>query len=295
MKKQDYPKVTIIFPNYNGGQEPLDCLKSIKNLAYPQEKIETIVIDNNSSDGSFETIKKKFKSVRLIKNAQNLGYAKAINQGIKLGKSPYYLLTNDDIIFERNSLRVMIDFMLANHHVGIIGAKVYHKSSPNKVASAGYQMNSWTGNITSSVNVNKAHEVQWVPGCALLIGNNVVKKIGVLDDKFSFSFEDVDLCKRAREKGFQVIYLPKAIFWHGESTTANKNRYRKHYQWYQSKIRYAIKNLPPQNIFTILILQIFYVLIKETKSHDDRIIPFSKALLWNIKNLKKTLKNRPKK
>src|SRR4030043_943571 len=68
-----YPKITIIFPNYNGGNEPIECLKSIKKLSYPQKNLEVIIVDNDSKDGSKEEIEKKFPEVYLIKNSKNLG------------------------------------------------------------------------------------------------------------------------------------------------------------------------------------------------------------------------------
>ena len=70
--KNQTPLVSIIFPNYNGGKEPLDCLKSITNLNFPKDKIEVIVIDNDSQDGSDIKIKNQFPKVKLIKNNKNL-------------------------------------------------------------------------------------------------------------------------------------------------------------------------------------------------------------------------------
>src|SRR3989338_8497856 len=137
-----YPKVSIIFPNYNGGSEPLECIKSIKNLSYLKDKIEIIVIENK----------------------ENAGFAKAINQGIKGSSGDYIFITNDDIVFEKNSLRNMIEYMEKNPTVGITGGKIFLKSSPKKIISCGFMMNRWNGNIFRAPYPDKIKEPDWVQG-----------------------------------------------------------------------------------------------------------------------------------
>lgn len=290
--KQKYPKVTIIFPNYNGGQEPLDCLQSIKNLAYPKDKIETIVIDNNSTDGSFEAIKKEFKSTKLIKNTKNLGFAKAINQGILKSKTPFLFITNDDIVFEKNSLKNLITFARLDKKAGILSGKIYLKSDKKKLSADGYKINKWTGNITIYNQPQKIKEPEWVPGCAMLIKKVLVAKIGLFDTDFSHSFEDVDYCLRARLANFKVVYVPTAKFWHGDGKTSNKNLKLKHYHWYQGKLRYTLKNLPLINALSIFMFQSAIIPFKTIYNRDYRLIPYLKAIIWNVKNLRKTLSYR---
>ena len=292
-----YPKVSIIFPNYNGGSEPLECIKSIKNLSYLKDKIEIIVIDNNSTDGSLEQLKvqsSKFKvegrRLKVIENKENAGFAKAINQGIKGSSGDYIFITNDDIVFEKNSLRNMIEYMEKNPTVGITGGKIFLKSSPKKIISCGFMMNRWNGNIFRAPYPDKIKEPDWVQGCAMLIPKIALKKLGLLDAGFSHYFEDFDICLRAKKSGFSVHYFPDAIFWHGEATTGNKDKKNKYYQWYKNKIRFIIKNLPLINIISILSLQLFLITpYRLIVRHDKRFIPFLKGLLWNIAHLEETL------
>ena len=121
----NYPKVSIIFPNFNGGNEPLECLASIQKLNYLKEKIETIVIDNGSSDGSDIEIKKRFPKVKLIKNKSNLGFAKAINKGINKATGNFIFVTNDDLVFEKNSLKKLIEYARLHDEIGVIGGKIF--------------------------------------------------------------------------------------------------------------------------------------------------------------------------
>src|SRR4030042_4827442 len=102
----NYPMISIIFPNYNGGQNPLECLSSIEKLNYPKSKLETIIVDNHSTDESITKIKKQYLWVKIIELKKNLGFAGGINKGIKKANGTYLFITNDDILFEKNSLKI---------------------------------------------------------------------------------------------------------------------------------------------------------------------------------------------
>jgi len=294
------PLISIVFPNHNGGKEPLECLRSIENLSYPKDKIEVIVIDNNSTDGSLEQLKVKSEKLKvegrrlkIIENKENVGFAKAINQGIKLSNGNYIFITNDDIVFEKNSLKNMIEYMENHPEVGIAGGKIFLKDNPKKIASSGYMMNLWTGKVYPAPKPNAIKEPDWVQGCAMLIPKIALKKLGLLDAGFSHYFEDFDIALRAKRSGFSVHYLPNAIFWHGEATTGNKDKKNKYYQWYKNKFRFIVKNLPPLNILSILLIQ--FVIITPYRAlvlKDGRFIPFLKGLFWNIIHLPQTLEAR---
>lgn len=288
----NHPKVSIIFPNYNGGKEPLDCLKSINALVYPKDKVEVIVVDNGSTDDSDVKIKRQFPKIKLLKNNKNLGFAKAINQGIKISTGKLILITNDDVTFEKNSLVIATDYLLGNKDVGIVGAKIYFKDNPKKICSSGFVMNKWTGSVHPAPKPNELKEPDWVQGCAILTTKSVLEKVDLLDPEYFLSFDDYDLCLRVKKIGRKVVYLPQFIVYHAESKTVDRNIPFKFYHWYRSKFRFLIKNMPVVNILSILSFQLFlaspYRLIKK----DGRFVPLLKGLLWNIINFQKTLKVR---
>lgn len=287
-----YPKVSIIFPNFNGGNEPIECLTSIKKLEHPPDNVEVIIIDNNSTDGSDIEIKKLFPSVKLIKNKQNVGFARAINQGIKASSGQLILITNDDVVFEKNSLKLSAEYLAHHPDVGIIGGKIYYKNNPKKICSSGFYMNKWTGNIYTSNHPNELKEPDWVQGCAILIRKKTLETVGGLDPNYFLSFDDYDLCLRVKRLGKKVVYLPKVIVHHGESKTVNRDKPLKFYHWYRSKYRFLIKNMPVTNIVSILSFQILIATPYRAIKRDGRFIPFLKGIIWNIKNLRQTLKVR---
>lgn len=289
------PRVSIMFPNFNGGSEPLDCLASIERLNYPKGKIEIIVIDNNSTDSSDIQIKRRFPKVKLIKNDENLGFAKAINQGIKASHGQYILISNDDVVFEKNSLKILINDLISDKSIGIIGGKIYSKENKNRVISNGYMFNEWTGNIHPLKDQDIMAEPHWIQGCALLIHKKLLKKAGFLDSGFNHFFEDLDLCMQVRKLGFKIIYTPDAIFWHGNSVSANKDLSQKYYYWYRNKIRFILKNLPIYNILSILFIQMLFITpYRSLVLRDGRLFPFLKGLGWNVLHLHQTLQGRRK-
>lgn len=287
---KNYPKVSIIFPNYNGGREPLECLASIAKLNYPKNKTEVIVVDNNSTDGSDIAIKERFGKVKLIKNNQNLGFARAVNLGIRKSSGEYIFIGNDDLLFGENSLKILVNYSLKHPKIGILGGKIFFKAAPNKICSAGYIMNKWTGNVHPAPNPDKKKEPDWLQGCALLVPRKVLDKVGLLDPAYKLLFDDYDLCHRIRKAGLKVVYIPEAIFWHGESLTVDRNKPHKYYHWYKSKFRFLLKNMSTINVFSILLIQFFLITpFRAIVLRDGRFMPFLKGLFWNIKNLPKTL------
>lgn len=276
------PSVSIIFPNYNGRDNPLNCIKSINNLNYPKNKIETIVVDNGSTDGSLARLMKnaeKNLKLSLIQNKTNLGFAKAINQGVKKSKGELILITNDDVLFDTQSLDKLVDYYIKNNSVGVVGA-------------FGYKLNSWTGHIYP-VRSKKTEEPDWVQGSVLLVSKKLYNESGRFDEEYSHFFEDLDLCFRLKSGGKRIVSISNTKIIHLESRTADKNKPRKYYHWYRNKFRFIIKNMPLPNLVIIFIIQLFIITpYRAIMLRDGRFVPFIKGLFWNIKNFNHTLEAR---
>jgi GT2 family glycosyltransferase len=103
--------VSILIVNWNGKNLLEDCLKSIQHQNYPQNQIEIILIDNGSTDGSYEFIREKFPHVKIIRLKKNYGFPKASNFGIKAAKCKYIGLVNNDVILNRNWIAKLVEIM----------------------------------------------------------------------------------------------------------------------------------------------------------------------------------------
>lgn len=220
-------KLTISIVNWNTKEHLTDCLRSLLESDF--KDFEIFVVDNNSSDGSCEAVRKLFPAVNLISNTDNLGFGKANNQAIKKANGEYILILNPDIIFYKDTLGQMISFMDKNPKTGVLGIKLLEKDG--KESQKGYfrKMPSLTQvflfytlleNITlknkflrnkfwAQDDTGKITEISQIPGACLFSRKDLLQKIGGFDEDFKLFFEDVDLCYRIQKNGFKLIYNPE--------------------------------------------------------------------------------------
>lgn len=281
------PTVSIICVNYNGKQQIREFINSVKKLNYPRQKVETIVVDNASSDRSTQLILRLFPKVKLIPLKRNIGYGPALNIGISHAQSSYFFIANNDLVIHPDSLKTLIDYNTKHPEVGILGGQIISKITG--FPSSGYQtFNYWTGTVKMiNKDIKKIAEVPWVQGCAMLIAKTTIEKIGLFDERFSKTyFEDLDLCKRAQYAGYKTVINPQAIFYHYQSFTMDGvvQKYVKWYYWNKSKIGFIFKYGNFWQIFTVLSLQFVSSIFKSILNHPYHVKLFSKALLWNLKN-----------
>ena len=235
----NYPLVSIIFPTFNGWQNTKECLESIARLNYPQDKIEIIIVDNGSTDNTLQKVKefaKKYScqfvsgtespikkaavrvphirvnsrkpTITLIENRTNLGFSRAVNLGAKKANGEYFLITNNDVVFDKNYFALLVEFLQKEPLAGIVGGKVFYQHSKGKIAFAGARFNFYTGLLRLGKHPNQICKTDWVPGCNMLLRRRVWEEIGGFDEKFFFYFEDLDLCLRAKRAGWRIIYYP---------------------------------------------------------------------------------------
>jgi GT2 family glycosyltransferase len=223
-----YPKVFIIVLNWNGKHDTMECLKSIHKINYPNFNV--IVVDNGSSDDSVETIRDNFPEVTVIETGNNFGYAGGNNIGIRYALTKdvdYILLLNNDTIIDSQLLNKFMEVATTTPDAGIFGAKIYYYSEPEKIWYAGAK---WVdksskfdhlgqGNIDDGKSFNTITETDYACGCAILIKADVLNKIGLLEEKYFLTFEETDLCFRARKAGFRSYFVPAAKIWHKVSTS----------------------------------------------------------------------------
>lgn len=216
--------VSISIVNWNTKDLLKKCLDSIYESSY--KDFEVFVVDNNSSDSSVEIVKNQFPQVNLTANTQNLGFAKANNQAIRICHGKYILVLNPDVIIFKDTLGQMVSFMEKNPQAGAMGIRLegpgektgYFRKYPSiPQVLFFYTMldklslkNTWLRNrYWESIDTSSIIEIPQVPGACLLIRRDV----GLFDERFQLFFEDVDLCRRIKKAGWKIYYVPsiKAI------------------------------------------------------------------------------------
>lgn len=236
----DIPSVLIAIVNWNGKDDLLECLASIMKLNYPKDNCKILVIDNKSNDGSQAAVSLYYPEVSLIENERNLGYVRAVNQGIAYGMEreiDYIWVFNNDVAVEKDSLKRLIEVGQQDENIGVIAPVVYSYSNPETIDNIGYKINFWTGRLKKlkcgrDIFRNKGDEIAKVDsilGCSNLIKTSVFKKIGSFQTIYGVYFEETDFNVRAAQKGFRVVVVKEARVWHKNASTMNKFIFRRAY------------------------------------------------------------------
>lgn len=254
-------QVSVIILNWNGKHLIGDCIESVMKQNYP--KIEIIVIDNGSTDGSVSYLKKNFSDTKLIANEENLGFAKAMNMGFKEAKGEYLIPLNNDVKLEPNFVEEMV-FAAKEPSVGLVSGKLIKAGSLQSevIDSAGHVLfkNRLPRNRGVGLHVSQLNEEKYVfgaCGAAPLYKREMLDDIAIdgeyYDENFFSFLEDVDLDWRAQLRGWKCKYTPKALAYHWRGGTAvrrssivEKHNYKNRYLLMiknDSPI-YFLKNLP---------------------------------------------------
>ena len=265
---KEKPLISIIIVNYNSGELLLKTVKSILKSSCDKDKIEVIIVDNNSKDHSIEillnNISRELEQIYnfiLIENHQNEGWCKAINKGIKLSKGKIIIFSNHDIVFTEFSIDKVVNFLLESPQVGI--CQFYSLLPTGKPDVAACYLDSL--GYAYSFLANYPLPVTFAEAMALALKRKVVEDIGNLDEDYFIEYEDQDFCWRALLRGYKVFFLPDAVVYHYRGSVEKPSyfvRERRVMLYTKNHIITLIKNLDFWNLVKFLPLVLLIELIK---------------------------------
>jgi len=253
----NFKKLSIIIVNYQSELYLQKCLDSLfwYNLGIDFE----IVIVNNDEKEKLEKIKTQFPKVVLINSPKNNGFGVACNLGANHSQGDLLFFLNPDTEILSNNLSVLLDKFIKNEKIGVLGPKLVTTEGKIQPWCAGKDFSFWEliknnfGVIASRKIWESESEIQadWVSGAALLMRRELFDKIGGFDENFFMYGEDVDLCRRIREKKYEVRLCPQVsiLHWGGKSQRnflKQKQRYFKSLYYYLKKT--AFRKKPHGNI-----------------------------------------------
>lgn len=273
-----HPRLTVIVVNYNVEYFLAQCLYSVRKAAQFAD-IETIMVDNASSDGSVEMTRRLFPEVQVIANKDNKGFSKANNQAIRISKADYVLLLNPDTLVEEDTFKKCIEFMDEHPNSGGLGVKMVDGKGQFLAESkrglptpmvAFYKIFGLSNLFPKSetfgqyhlghLDKNKTHKIDILAGAYMMMRNSVLDKVGLLDEDFFMYGEDIDLSWRIRLAGYDNYYFPETriIHYKGESTKKSSVNYV--LVFYNAMIIFAKKHFTKShaNVFEILIQMAIY-------------------------------------
>jgi hypothetical protein len=260
-------KASVVFCNWNGGKDIIRALESIGRQTY--KGIETIVVDNGSSDGSANKIEMGFKGVRLIRNASNLGFAGGNNVGIAAASGDIIFTINQDVILTEDFVeKIVRHFEKAPNSVGSMGGKIL-RIDGKLIDSAGLRLSRARrffdrgSEEADDGQFDKAEEVFGICAAAAAYRKSMLEKISggnrirYFDERFYLLVEDVDLAWRARHCSYSAYYYPDAVCYHVRGGAGWKNKI-KQYLSFRNRCFLIIKNEYLINIIFAMPWFLFY-------------------------------------
>lgn len=212
--------MATITVNWNGLADTLACLESLRAQDYPNNHV--IVVDNGSTDGSADALRKQSDTLTLIETGSNLGFTGGNNAGIEYALTQdfdYIYLLNNDTIVEPNSLREMVRAAEAQPEYGILSPVMHYYDRRDEIWFGGAALNLRRGRADHDASRNPArtdppYEVPWTTGCAMLVRTDLMRRLGGFDERFFLIWEDVDLSLRAVATGSKIGIVPSARIYH---------------------------------------------------------------------------------
>jgi hypothetical protein len=225
------PSLAIVIVNWNSYTVTEACLLSLRSLDYTN--FETIVVDNGSEDDSVKQLSREFPEVTLLEHEDNRGFTGGNNTGIQYaldqGKDLIMLLNNDTIVTS-DFASILIEALLVDNSIGAIQPKIMYNQEREIIWSAGGFMNFFFFttrqrglNENDLGQYNEPSEVEWVTGCCFLTRSEIVREVGLLDNKYFIYFEDGDWSFRVKAHGYRLMYEPRSVIYH-EVGKSNENR-----------------------------------------------------------------------
>lgn len=207
--------VDLIIVSYNSNGRIFSCINSIcQHTSYPYQ---LIVVDNNSSDGTANQLKKD-KGLRLVALNKNIGYAGGANRGINAGNGDYIFILNQDIIVTHGWLEPLVQCLKSSPSIAVVGPKMI--TPDGRIASAGVVGTELNPKLRGFLEPDRPDRYNKVESCVSVLGacygikRSLLPVIGYFDESFFMYFEETDYSFRVRSLGYQVVYCPLSCIYH---------------------------------------------------------------------------------
>lgn len=255
MSKQVRPGVvSVVLVNYKGAPDTITCLEHLGQVDWPAERLELIVVDNDSGDGSAEAIRAAVPGATVIDSGGNLGFAGGCNLGVAHATGEYVAFLNNDARPHRDWVRAAVETFDAEPGVAAVASKVLDWDG----ALVDYVDGSltWFG-MGYKREVEKpdtgawdtAKDVLFGTGAAMFVRTDVYREVGGFDERFFMFYEDVDLGWRLNLLGYRVRYVPGSLAYHKHHATMNKfGSYRESYLLERNALLSMVKNYDDESL-----------------------------------------------
>jgi GT2 family glycosyltransferase len=220
--KESIPPVSIVIPTYNRKKKLIKLIESILQSDYPNERLEIIVVDDASFDGTYEEVRKVYPWIKYIRHEREELVAKSLNDGITASSNEFILICDDDNIVEKNMIQILVKAMLSDDRIGVAGPVTHYFDRPNIIQCAGCNYGIFT-RITHYLLQDKGDdgllrgtilEVDAIPNCFML-RRSLAVKVGLIPAKrIPWNGEDGYLQYKIKKIGYKIVVVGDAKVYH---------------------------------------------------------------------------------
>ena len=250
------PKLAVVIVSFETRDTLLEGLAALDRNAGLQ--VETLVVDNASSDGSPDAVVARFPGARVIANAENVGFSRACNQGARETRAPFVLFLNPDATLAPGSLAALVALVEARPRVGIAAPRTRSSNGDIQVSTGAdlSLVSEWRQRQLVRAVAHRdpralaeaearhavEHEPGWVSGACLLARREALDAVSGFDERFFLYEEDADLCRRVRAAGWQVLFTPEAEARHARGRSMARTPERARLEYHRSHLLYYRKH-----------------------------------------------------
>ena len=242
-------KVTAIIVNWNNKDVITECIQSL--LDQDRNKIDIIISDNGSEDGSTDSLRRRFPSIEIIENRENLGFGSAINRGLSVARGDYLLFLNSDLKLNSKCVGELVKLLESDSNAGGVIPKILHIDQKNTINSLGVLIN-YTGiaypNLLGRKDPNWTEPFESACGGIFMLRREVYEMVGGFDEDLFLYHEDHDLSWRIRLAGWRLKVAPQAVMYHHYKF--NKG-VRKYYSSEKNRLYILLKNMDVKTLALI--------------------------------------------
>jgi len=262
--------LSVIVVSYRSRDHVLKCFASLRD-AVGDLDVGVVMVDNDSRDGGIEAVAERFPDAQVIANRENVGYARAVNQGIRASDSEFVLVMNPDCEVRPGAIATLIDYLRGHPQAAVVGPKIL-----NADGSLEYSARAYPDHLTFLFNRYSlltrlfpsnpfsrrylltdwdhatVREVDWMSGACLMVRREAIDQVGAMDEAFFMFNEDVDWCRRMRLAGWAVTYVPDAVVVHRVGASKSKVAPKIIYERHRGMIHYFHKHHPTNPILTLV-------------------------------------------
>jgi hypothetical protein len=250
------PCVAVVIVSFEGRGALLACLESLRrDTSIPTE---TVVVDNASTDGSADAARAAHPGVNVIANAENVGFARACNQGWRAAEAPVVLFLNPDAEVTPNAVETLVRLLDERQDVGAAGPRtrgadgtIQVSTGPDLTPLAEWRQRRLVLGVArrdkdalarAEALHGREHEPDWVSGSCLAVRRAALEAVSGFDEGFFLYEEDADLCRRLRQSGWRILFTPAAEVRHRLGHSMEKAARRTRLEYHRSHLRYYGKH-----------------------------------------------------